>query len=151
MDDANPLAEAVLTEAGKVKRVGSNSDFSGIAPGRKINLQGMTVVPGFVDCHVHLLAYGLALNEVDLTPARTIDDVLDMISKAKSDSVLIRVSQLEPDSIREERYPTREELDSLFRDRAVFVKRRDEHSSVLNSAAFELLAISPEIPNHSHF
>lgn len=146
MDEENPIAEAVLIESGRVKRVGSNDELSAADACRRLDLQGVATLPGFIDSHVHLLSYGLSLEEVDLTMAQCIDDVLHMISKATVKGGILMASQLDPDSLKEGRYPTRAELDSVFEEEAVFVKRRDEHSSVLNSAAFELIGLPPGTP-----
>lgn len=145
LDEAKPLAEAVLIESGGFRRVGSNDELSSAHASRKLDLQGVAVFPGFIDSHVHLLSYGLSLREVDLTSASSIDDVLDMIRNAGEKGGVVRASLLDPESLREGRYPTRAELDSVFKERAVFVKRRDEHSSILNSAAFKLLGLSGEM------
>ena len=145
LDEAKPRAEAVLIESERFRRVGSNDELSSADASEKLDLQGLAVFPGFIDSHVHLLSYGLSLREVDLTSASSINDILDMIRSAEPEGRVVRASQLDPESLKEGRYPTRTELDSVFKKRPVFVKRRDEHSSALNSAAFRLLGFSGEM------
>ena len=57
MNDAQPLAEAVLIEGDTIRAVGNEPDVMAQAgPGTvKIDLQGKTLMPGFVDAHTHLL------------------------------------------------------------------------------------------------
>jgi len=145
MDAASPVAEAVLIEGGKIKEVGRWMDLSRCETGQRVDLMGSTVVPGLIDSHVHLLSYGLSLGEIDLTDARSLADVLDMLESAEVEGSVIRACQLDPDSLMESRYPTRGELDSVSAGRPLFVKRRDEHSSVVNSAAFRLLSLPPDM------
>jgi predicted amidohydrolase YtcJ len=144
MDEANPVADTVVIEKGRIGKVGKWSELSRIEAGQTVDLRGLTVIPGLVDSHAHLLSYGLSLGEVDLTDARSIDEVLSLLSSAGVEGEVLRSSQLDPDSLAEGRYPTMSELDSVSSDRPVFVKRRDEHSSALNQAAFRLLALPPD-------
>ncbi len=146
MDEQRPTAQAILIESGRVSRVGTNEEFLSVGDAEKLDLEGMTVFPGFVDSHVHLLSYGLSLDEVDLTEARSIGDVLEMLREERPRGAVVRASQLDPDSLKERRYPNRLELDSVFGRVPAFVKRRDEHSSVINTAALELLSLSPDTP-----
>ena len=48
---------AVLVEAGRIARVAPAGDFDGFA-GEAIDCIGATVMPGLIDCHVHLLFRG---------------------------------------------------------------------------------------------
>jgi predicted amidohydrolase YtcJ len=146
MDESNPVAQAILLESGRVRKVGRNEEFSNTGSAERLDLEGMTVFPGFIDSHVHLLSYGLSLDEVDLTEARSIADVLGMLREERPRGAVVRASQLDPDSLAEKRYPRRSELDSVFGKVPAFIKRRDEHSSVVNTAALELLSLSPETP-----
>jgi hypothetical protein len=146
MDEANPLVEAALMEGGVFKRVGPSQELTRLPAAASVDLQGIAVFPGFVDSHVHLLSYGLSLREVDLTSAGSIDDLLEMLRKAKKDGRVLRACQLDPESLKEKRFPTRKELDSVSKDTPMFVKRRDEHSSVLNTAAFDTLGLPQNTP-----
>jgi predicted amidohydrolase YtcJ len=141
MDDSNPLADAVLIDDGKIKEVGRWADLAHCDADERLDAGGRAVVPGLIDSHAHLLSYGLSLGEVDLTGAQSVEDVLDLLSNAPTQDRVLRACQLDPDSLKENRYPTLDELDSISPERPVFVKRRDEHSSVVNSAAFRLLAL----------
>ena len=65
MDTRAPRAEAFAVTAGRFTAVGSTSDIRGLAGKntRTFDARGMTVVPGFIDCHNH--AGGeMLLNEV---------------------------------------------------------------------------------------
>ena len=50
---------AVLVEADRIRRVAPESEFDGFA-GETIDCSGGTVMPGLIDCHVHLLFRGEA-------------------------------------------------------------------------------------------
>jgi predicted amidohydrolase YtcJ len=65
MDTRAPRAEAFAVTAGRFTAVGTTSDIKGLAGKntRTFDAKGMTVVPGFVDCHNHAGGEVL-LNEV---------------------------------------------------------------------------------------
>ena len=54
--------------------VGSDTEIRALLSpgGREVNLRGATVVPGFIDAHIHFLSYGLSLQEIDLSGAATL-------------------------------------------------------------------------------
>ena len=63
VDSRNPRAEALAIKNGKFVAVGANKDVEHLAgPGTKvINLAGKTVVPGFIDAHIHVMSTGCKL------------------------------------------------------------------------------------------
>nr|HRJ43556.1 amidohydrolase family protein [Caldilineaceae bacterium] len=67
MDPARPRASAVAIRGDRFVAVGDSEElreeFSGAGV---IDLGGETVVPGFIDAHIHFLAYCLSLGEIDL-------------------------------------------------------------------------------------
>jgi len=65
MDSRSPRAEAFAVTGGRFTAVGSSSDIKGLAGKntQTFDAKGMTVVPGFIDCHNHAGGETL-LNEV---------------------------------------------------------------------------------------
>ncbi|MGQ9707639.1 MAG: amidohydrolase family protein [bacterium] len=100
------------------------------------------ICPGFIDSHAHPLETGLGLFFPDLSPAKSINDILELISftlSHKPDLPLMLAFNLDPDRIKEHRYPYCRELDRLTAGKPVFVYRVDQHSAVANSSALSLL------------
>src|SRR5712692_4641820 len=68
VDAKQPRAQAVAIGGGRFLAVGSNDDVRGLATARtrSVNLEGKTVVPGFIDAHTHPASSGRRhLREVD--------------------------------------------------------------------------------------
>ncbi|MGA8857763.1 MAG: amidohydrolase family protein, partial [Candidatus Bathyarchaeia archaeon] len=68
MDAARPKAEAIAVTADRIVAVGSNLQIKSLAglDTKVLDLNGATVLPGFTDCHIHLIEYGLSLRNIDL-------------------------------------------------------------------------------------
>jgi predicted amidohydrolase YtcJ len=82
-DAGHAVAEAIAIRAGKVLAVGASDTVRASAgpDSRIIDLNGYTIVPGFIDTHPHLLHFGtLAEPLVDLGDARSHDDIADRIA-----------------------------------------------------------------------
>jgi predicted amidohydrolase YtcJ len=92
MDPANTTAQAVAVKGGKIIAIGDNETIQSLA-GRStqvIDLGGKTVLPGFIDSHVHLCTYASFLPKVDLLGRSKEDEVLGLLKE--------RVGQTEPGS-----------------------------------------------------
>ncbi len=78
MDKANPRAEAVAVNGERISAIGSTDEIRKlIGPLTKvINAQGRLVLPGFNDAHAHFMAIGNLFSSIDLTDAKTEDDVI---------------------------------------------------------------------------
>src|SRR5688500_5271883 len=79
--DRDELAEAVAVRGNKVIRVGSNGEIRRLRRAQTIviDAHGGAVVPGFNDAHAHVISGGLALDQVNLSDAKTVDEIKDTI------------------------------------------------------------------------
>ena len=77
------MPEALLVQDGVVRSVGSRSSVLDAAGGRaaEVDLDGRTLMPGFVDAHAHTLLHGSGLDWVDLSDVKTIDDLVQRLSR----------------------------------------------------------------------
>src|SRR5215469_358969 len=82
-DETHAVAEAIAIRAGKVLAVGASDTVCARAgsDAHVVDLNGYTIVPGFIDTHPHLLHFGtLAEPLVDLGDARSHDDIAARIA-----------------------------------------------------------------------
>ena len=110
---------------------------------RSVDMGGRCVVPGFVDAHTHFFQTGIDRLHVDTSPARTVDELADLLRAGAPGG---RRAWVIAHSFEEDRIPglsflTREHLDRLFPQRPVWINRIDYHSAVVNSAALRQLQI----------
>ncbi len=110
------IAQALAVRDGKIVAVGTNDAVRPLAgpETRQIDLAGGTVLPGLIDSHVHPVA--AALHEFDhpIPEMDTIADVLAYIAARAAvvpEGEWITLRQVFITRLRDQRYPTRRELD----------------------------------------
>lgn len=144
-----PVSEAIAVENGRIIAVGTNKEIRKYIDEktRVIDAKDKTIVPGLVDCHVHMAGFGKYLQTLDL---RDIESVKEMQQK------LTEYAQRNParrwilggrwsqDKFVEKRYPTRWDLDATVADKPVFLIRVCGHMGVANSKALQLAGITKE-------
>jgi hypothetical protein len=116
VDAAFGVYQAIAVRDGRIVQVGSSDEvmkFRG-ANTKLVDLGGKTVIPGLIDSHVH--PGGACMTEFDhpIPDMESIDDVLKYVAsraEALDDGEWIGVRQVFITRLREQRYPTREELD----------------------------------------
>ena len=142
MDPSRPVARELGLWQGRI--VGLDEEVSGLPARRVVDLAGATVLPGFIDAHVHLAWAGLREGSPDLSAETGIGPVLDRIGKA----ALARpagewVDVVGYDQRRLGRHLTAAELDAVAAGRKLFLIHDSGHACVVNSAVLALLP--PEV------
>ena len=145
-DGGADLAEAVAVRGNKVIRVGSNREIQRLKRAQTIviDAKGGAIVPGFNDAHAHLISGGLALDQISLSDASTIDAIKDTIrvwSEAHPERAWItgRGWYYQPFN---GAMPTRQMLDALVPDRPAYLIAYDGHTGWANTKALKLAGIT---------
>ncbi|GIM48075.1 amidohydrolase [Collibacillus ludicampi] len=154
VDQENKVVQAVAVRGNRIVAVGSNQDVqSFIVEGTEvIDLQGKTLVPGFIDAHLHLVLYGLRQLAISCKQdhLHSIDDILAEIRKKAAETPKgewVRCWGFNETKVREKRYPTIEELDAMTTDHPIFISRACGHICMVNSKALELAGIKEDTPD----
>ncbi len=80
MDAALPRAKAIAIAGGRILGgVDSREDAIASHAHERIDLKGLTVVPGFVEAHCHFRAWALQRHRLQLEAAPTLDGLLDRV------------------------------------------------------------------------
>ena len=146
-NDSQPRAEAVAVKNGRVIFVGSSDDAGRYAGSNTevIDLQGKTLLPGFVDAHYHLAGVGQREMTLNLEGTQSLDEFLARV-KARVDQAppgawVVGRGWIEtPWTPRE--FPTRQALDRVAPNNPVYLTRADGHAGVANSAALRIAGIT---------
>ncbi len=135
-----PAGTSVRVEGGKIVDVGS-----GLSAGRAeiVDLAGGTLLPGFIDAHVHPVFAGDQLRRCDLTGATTLSGYLDLI--AAYDRANPGNGWLTGGGWSMEAFPggvaSAADLDAVVPGRPVYLPNRDGHGAWVNSVALRLAGI----------
>lgn len=137
-------AEAVAITDGLIEAVGSNRDIQRIAGSAEvIDANGATVLPGFIDSHVHLFGGSAALDYLNLSGVSGITDLTTIVRKY-ADSLpaddLIFATAMDY-CVTGERNTTRQLLDAVLPNRPFAAIASDLHTVWANTLALEKAGI----------
>ncbi len=144
VDPSFSIVEAIAVRGDRILAVGTTADMKKHAGAgtRVIDLKGKTVLPGLIDSHMHPPAASMYEFDHEVPDMETIADVLRYVrSRADMlpDGQWISLSQVFITRLKEQRYPTRAELDEAApRNPVVF---RTGPDASLNSLALKLSGI----------
>lgn len=150
-DKNNTFAEAMYIEGDKIKFIGSNDEvqkYENMADGI-IDLNKRTVVPGFIDSHIHLLAYGQSLSAVNLSKCKSVEEVIEVSKKFIIDNHIDSQKWLIGIGWNQENFAcksmlTKFDLDKISKDIPIVFRRACLHITTCNSKALEIANITKD-------
>lgn len=145
-DAATAGATALAITGGTISHVGNDDAIRGVAgpETRVIDAAGGTVLPGFIDSHVHLFGGSVELSCLDLQGVQGPDALKSAIAPyaaANPDGALVFAVQADYAMLHDDKTPTRQELDIACPDRPFAMFAPDHHTVWANTAALELSGI----------
>lgn len=160
MDDNGTRAGSLAVRNGRITGVWIETEPPKHIVGcsELLNLEGATVLPGFIDTHNHMINYGVTLELVNFQKhkVKTIQDMLDVVkSKVKTtpQGGWIQCVMYDDTLLDEQRHITRQELDVISPNHPVYLKHISGHLVVVNSVALELAGVADDIedPQGGHY
>lgn len=154
--DSPTYVEALVEQDGKIIFTGSKVDAlkEYTATGTLVDLEGKTMLPGFMDAHSHYINSLLVANQCQLyaPPSGTAKDVESIIANLKTFAKERNIQKGEmitgygyDDTVMPEgRLLNRDDLDKAFPDNPVRVDHVSMHGCVLNTLAMEKYKISKD-------
>ncbi|MBT3502475.1 MAG: amidohydrolase family protein [Candidatus Marinimicrobia bacterium] len=139
-----PDINAILCNNGKISQLLPSGN---VQAGKRINLHGGWVYPGFTDAHMHFSGLGWSLEAVDLVGTPSKEAVLDKILKSVKDTpkgTWIRGRGWDQNDWPVIEYPTAADLDNISPNHPVIFRRIDGHAAWANSLAMKLAGISSQ-------
>jgi predicted amidohydrolase YtcJ len=147
VDSAFSIASALSVSGNRITQVGTDSEVlnSRGPQTRVVDLQGRMVLPGLIDSHVH--PEGACMTEFD-HPIPDMESIQDVLNYIKDRAAIlgprkwVEVHQVFITRLREQRYPSREELDRAAPENPVLFATGPDAS--LNSLALKLSGIDKD-------
>lgn len=150
MDEACPAPEAILVRDGKIGKTGGFEELKRMSQGAALrDMEGHTILPGFIDGHSHIsaVAYQLRIANLKPSPLGTCDSVEDVVRELKEflHSTPLKPGQwllgmgydnsVFPGGV----HPTKEDLDRVSTEIPVAATHVSGHLCVVNTKGLELL------------
>ena len=156
VDDRMPQAQAFAIKNGRFMAVGSTAAIKALASHdtQVVDAHGMTVLPGFIDCHNHapgtqLMTEVIVGNPYDVELV-TIDSIVDKL-KARAQKTppgfWVTGFYFDDTKVKDNRQLTVQDLDKVSSEHPVVVNHRGGHTSFYNSKAFALAGVTKATPD----
>ncbi|HWF64457.1 MAG TPA: amidohydrolase [Rhizomicrobium sp.] len=156
VDGAMPKAEAFAVRDGKFVAVGKSDEIRGLA-GRgtqTFDAKGMTIVPGFIDCHNHapgnVLLYEVVVGNPYVVEFVTIQSIIDKLKEraAKTPAnTWVEGYFFDDTKVKDNRELNVHDLDKVSTTQPVAVHHRGGHTSYYNSKALAMAGVTKNTPN----
>lgn len=151
-------AEAIVEQNGKIAFVGNLIEAEKLFPHiTKIDLDGKTLLPGFIDPHSHFGMVSNTMGQINLNPPpvgniSSIPELLDAVKKYKTENNIKDGEWIfgwgyDESQLKEKRHPNKTELDAILPDNPVYLQHTSGHMGVANSLALKKMNVSKETPN----
>lgn len=162
INDAQPQVQAVAVKAGKILAAGTKADIEAQYKGRSTNmvdLAGRTMLPGFFDSHGHAYMIGIQASTANLLPApdgtgNDIASLQSLLSRwaEQNQQAVEKIGWIagfgyDDSQLKEQRHPTRDDLDKVSTEYPVLIIHQSGHLGVANSKALELAGVTSATPN----
>src|SRR5579863_2297402 len=156
VDAAMPKAEAFAVRDGKFVAVGKSDEIRGLAGKgtQSFDAKGMTIVPGFIDCHNHapgnVLLYEAVVGNPYVVEFVTIQSIIDKLkaraAKTPADG-WVEGFFFDDTKVKDNRELNVHDLDKVSTTQPVAVHHRGGHTSYYNSKALEMAGVTKATPN----
>ncbi len=146
VDSSFSTAEAMVVKDGKIVATGQTADLEKkYDPKEKLDAGGKFIYPGFIDAHAHFTSYGLSLQTVNLMGTSSWEDVIEKVKTfaATNSEGWITGRGWDQNDWTTKDFPTNLQLNELFPDRPVLLRRVDGHAAIANQKALDLAGIKP--------
>jgi hypothetical protein len=147
-----PAPTAVAVAGGRILYVGDDAGALDLAaPGAvRIDAQGGTIIPGFIDSHAHLYGLGKALAEIDLRGTATVEEAVARVAQAAAANPgrgWLEGRGWDQNDWPVKEYPHREMLDRVARKRPILLRRVDGHAAWASTMALALAGVTAATPD----
>jgi predicted amidohydrolase YtcJ len=150
-DASHSVVEAVAVRRGRILFTGKDSEVSSYIGTRTrvIDAHGNSVLPGFIDSHIHPISGGMLLSECNLHDLNEIDQMVREVRRCAQSNPRKKwitgagwdMGVFPPDG------PRKELLDSAAPDRPILLEALDGHSIWVNSRALQIAGITRHTPD----
>ncbi|WP_297136580.1 amidohydrolase [Terrisporobacter sp.] len=145
VDKNESIVQAMLIENGIIKALGSDEEILSLdKDAERVDLQGKTILPGFIDPHGHLVAIAQTLMIINFSECNTKEELVSIVKERvennppKDGEWLIGFGY-DNTKFENGEHPTKFDLDSVSSEIPMYISHASGHLAVTNSKALELM------------
>ena len=150
MDPIQFGGKAIAVRDGKILAVDDDGRLKAFksATTQVIDLKRRTILPGFIDVHLHFRALAESLVTIPLNPESDVKSISNILDRIRQETqtlprgTWIRAGGYNEVYLREQRHPDRRDLDKAAPHHPVKLTHRSGHAHVLNSLGLKLIGIN---------
>ena len=146
LDAQNTVAGAVAIRGNRIAAVGTSADLrSRFDSDTVIDLEGKTVVPGFIDAHAHMSGLGQLMQSVILVGTSSPEEIVGLVrarTREVAPGAWIHGRGWDQNRWENKEFPSASQLDAVSPDHPVVLIRIDGHAIWVNTRALELAHVS---------
>jgi predicted amidohydrolase YtcJ len=160
MEGDKPLyVEAIVVNNGKIEFLGTTRDAMNFAGEghNMINLEGKTLLPGFIDAHAHFASFSAQAIGAQILPppdagAKDITSLINILKDWNTEENRALTGWIfgmgfDDSVLEEKRFPTKHDLDQVSTEFPIMIIHISGHFAVVNSKGLELLNINSTTKN----
>lgn len=135
-----------VSDEGLVTYMGQDEPFAD----DEIDLEGGWLMPGFVDCHCHIMPSGFDLMRLDLTTCQTKEEMLSATRETAgklAEGAWLLATHYDQNKFEDGKHITANEIDAFVSDRPVILRHSSGHACVVNSRAMQIAGITSATEN----
>lgn len=154
MDEKQPQVEAVCVEDGIIIKAGTKNKILGMQDKdtNLVDLEGKTMLPGFIDAHSHFVGMANSLSQCDLSQATSFDEIAEKMKQFIAKSTIkegewVFGCNYDHNFLAERKHPDKFFLDKISTVIPIVLVHASSHMGVANSAALAAQNITGETPD----
>jgi predicted amidohydrolase YtcJ len=156
VDPRTPRAGAFAIKDSRFIALGTTADIRSLAgkSTQTYDAKGMTIVPGFIDCHNHapgnVLLYEVIVGNPYVVEFVTIQSIVEKLrarAQQTPPGTWIEGFFFDDTKVKDNRMLNVHDLDQVSKDHPVVVEHRGGHTGFYNSKALEMADINKNTPN----
>lgn len=136
--------EAFAVNKGKFEAIGTSKEIQKkYTSNQVLDVEGKTITPGLIDAHCHFYGLGQDQQVVDLVGTKNYDEVLQRVKdfQEKNPKEFVLGTGWDQNDWELKEFPNKQELDELFPDIPVALRRVDGHALLVNQKALDMSGI----------
>ena len=145
LDEGHPTAEAIAIRDGSILAVGARAEIDALrGPATTVvDADGGSVIPGFIEAHMHLFSGAAELAHLQLfgvTGFEALQEAIRAYAPTRPDATMLVGQGVDYTVLGSERV-TRHHLDAILPDRAFCMAAPDHHTMWANTKALEMAGV----------